>query len=195
MISAQRTKSTVPESTLEANEKDQRKPPKPWYRRNPLKKRVPPPVPESRSLSKEKSSNFLSQLTFYWINGLMTVCISQPCYAIFLFGFSKILGLFPRERESNSCEGTALLICETISRPATIAHSNLMTYLSYHLNDVSMLQLTESKKSSKKGWLAAIDIPYYSLSIMSFSEPSGRRVLVGWGQMCCLPFRLKCYDI
>ncbi|KAJ6255815.1 hypothetical protein Dda_9425 [Drechslerella dactyloides] len=78
-LAAQLTKSTTAESAaLEQNEKDLRKAPKPWYRRNPLKSRIPPPVPEQREVSKEKSSNVVSQLTFYWINHLMRVGYNRP---------------------------------------------------------------------------------------------------------------------
>ncbi|EWC43729.1 hypothetical protein DRE_07389 [Drechslerella stenobrocha 248] len=52
--------------------------PKPWYRRNPFKSRFPPPVPERRQISTEKTSSILSQLTFYWINNLMTVGYNRP---------------------------------------------------------------------------------------------------------------------
>ncbi|EPS37568.1 hypothetical protein H072_8744 [Dactylellina haptotyla CBS 200.50] len=75
---AQRTKSTVDSTILEQQEDDLRKPTKPWYRRNPLKSRVPPPVPDTREISREKNSNILSQLSFWWINNLMTVGYNRP---------------------------------------------------------------------------------------------------------------------
>ncbi|KAK6334206.1 hypothetical protein TWF696_002707 [Orbilia brochopaga] len=78
-LAVQRTKSTAAESAaLDQNEKDLRKAPKPWYRRNPLKSRIPPPVPEERQVSREKSSNIISKLTFYWINNLMRVGYNRP---------------------------------------------------------------------------------------------------------------------
>jgi ABC-type multidrug transport system fused ATPase/permease subunit len=43
-----------------------------------LKKKNPPPVPESRRISREKRANFLSLLTFQWINPLMTVGYNRP---------------------------------------------------------------------------------------------------------------------
>jgi ATP-binding cassette, subfamily C (CFTR/MRP), member 1 len=50
-----------------------------WHSRiNPLRKRHPPPVPESRRISREKGANFLSLLTFQWINPLMTVGYNRP---------------------------------------------------------------------------------------------------------------------
>jgi ATP-binding cassette subfamily C (CFTR/MRP) protein 1 len=50
-----------------------------WHSKiNPLRKRNPPPVPESRSISREKGANFLSLLTFQWINPLMTVGYNRP---------------------------------------------------------------------------------------------------------------------
>jgi len=48
---------------------------KPWYRRNPTKMRVPPPVPTERKVSKEWSGNWLQQISFWWMNNLMSVCL------------------------------------------------------------------------------------------------------------------------
>lgn len=46
----------------------------PWHRRwNPLRRGKPPPVPESRSVSKEYNAGVLSILLFHWINPIMTV--------------------------------------------------------------------------------------------------------------------------
>lgn len=42
------------------------------HRINPLKRGNPPPVPEERIVSREYKANFLSLLTFQWINPLMT---------------------------------------------------------------------------------------------------------------------------
>jgi ATP-binding cassette subfamily C (CFTR/MRP) protein 1 len=51
----------------------------PWHRRmNPLRTRNIPPVPEKRTPSREKGANFLSLLTFQWINQLMTVGYKRP---------------------------------------------------------------------------------------------------------------------
>lgn len=45
----------------------------PWtHRINPLKRGKPPPIPEERIVSREYGANFLSLLTFQWINPLMT---------------------------------------------------------------------------------------------------------------------------
>lgn len=43
-----------------------------WDRYNPLKKK-PPPVPETRRVSKEFDANIFSLLTWNWITSLMTV--------------------------------------------------------------------------------------------------------------------------
>lgn len=46
---------------------------KPWHKRlNPLRRGAPPPIPEERTVSREHGANFLSLLTFQWINPLMT---------------------------------------------------------------------------------------------------------------------------
>src|SRR5437764_475975 len=45
----------------------------PWYSRiNPLTSGTIPPVPKQRAVSREQRANFLSLLTFQWINPLMT---------------------------------------------------------------------------------------------------------------------------
>ena len=44
----------------------------PWhYRINPLRRGKPPPVPKERTVSREYNANFLSLLTFQWVNPLM----------------------------------------------------------------------------------------------------------------------------
>jgi ATP-binding cassette subfamily C (CFTR/MRP) protein 1 len=77
----QRTnESSSSESNDEAKAKT--KPDRPkvsWHNRiNPLRKMNPPPVPERRGISREKGANFLSLLTFQWINPLMTVGYNRP---------------------------------------------------------------------------------------------------------------------
>lgn len=77
-LAAEKTRSTVASTIVEPqDEKDLRKS-KPWYRRNPLKSRVPPPVPDVRVTSPEKDANFLSKLSFWWINELMIVGYNRP---------------------------------------------------------------------------------------------------------------------
>ncbi|KAK6497918.1 hypothetical protein TWF481_012314 [Arthrobotrys musiformis] len=77
-LGAGKTRSTVESVVLEPqDEKDLRKP-KPWYRRNPLKANVPPPVPEFRVTSPEKDANLFSLLSFWWINELMIVGYNRP---------------------------------------------------------------------------------------------------------------------
>lgn len=47
---------------------------KPWYKKmNPLKWRAPPPVPETRAVSREYTAGFLSQLYFQWVSPIMSV--------------------------------------------------------------------------------------------------------------------------
>ncbi|KAK6354470.1 hypothetical protein TWF730_008870 [Orbilia blumenaviensis] len=77
-LAVEQTRSTVGSAIIEErNEKDLRKP-KPWYRRNPFKSSVPPPIPESRGISPEHDANFFSKLSFWWINELMTVGYNRP---------------------------------------------------------------------------------------------------------------------
>jgi ATP-binding cassette subfamily C (CFTR/MRP) protein 1 len=45
-----------------------------WKRWNPLK-RKPPPVPETRGVSREYTANFWSMLTFQWVTPIMSVSL------------------------------------------------------------------------------------------------------------------------
>jgi hypothetical protein len=48
--------------------------PKPWYKKlNPLRWGSPPPVPETREVSREYKATFLSILVFQWMAPLMSV--------------------------------------------------------------------------------------------------------------------------
>ncbi|KAF3198093.1 hypothetical protein TWF106_001072 [Orbilia oligospora] len=74
----EKTSSTVESTAVEPqDEKDLRKP-KPWYRRDPFKSRIPPPVPEVRVVSPERDANFISRLFFWWINDLMITGYNRP---------------------------------------------------------------------------------------------------------------------
>ena len=60
-------------------EQPQDRPPKPWYKRlNPLKRRIKPPVPKERTVSREYGANFFSLLTFQWMAPLMTKGYQRP---------------------------------------------------------------------------------------------------------------------
>lgn len=50
-----------------------------WYKRslNPLKMRAAPPVPSTRTISRENGAGFFSLLTFQWMAGIMSVCIQS----------------------------------------------------------------------------------------------------------------------
>src|SRR3984957_9495768 len=80
----QRTNESSSSSRSESNDDAKAKakadrPTESWHSKiNPLRKRNPPPVPESRRISREKGANFLSLLTFQWINPLMTVGYNRP---------------------------------------------------------------------------------------------------------------------
>jgi ATP-binding cassette, subfamily C (CFTR/MRP), member 1 len=59
--------SGVTESSIEAKQK-------PWYKQlNPMKWGAPPPVPQTRQVSREYTAGFLSLMTFQWMAPLMTV--------------------------------------------------------------------------------------------------------------------------
>nr|POE51663.1 oligomycin resistance atp-dependent permease yor1 [Quercus suber] len=50
-----------------------------WGERiNPLKKKIPPPVPAERGVSREYQAGFFSMLTFQWMAPLMTVGYQRP---------------------------------------------------------------------------------------------------------------------
>lgn len=52
---------------------------KPWYRSlNPLKKRIAPPVPKERVVSREYSAGLLSRLTWQWMAPIMHVGYQRP---------------------------------------------------------------------------------------------------------------------
>ncbi|KAK6334593.1 hypothetical protein TWF718_010050 [Orbilia javanica] len=77
-LAVEKTRSTIESAALESQDEEDLKKPKPWYRRNPLKSRVPPPVPTVRVVSPETNANFLSKLSFWWINQLMIVGYNRP---------------------------------------------------------------------------------------------------------------------
>ncbi|KAI4217682.1 MAG: hypothetical protein LQ351_000278 [Letrouitia transgressa] len=53
--------------------------PKPWYKRlNPLKRRIPPPIPKERIVSREYNAGFFSMLTFQWMAPIMHVGYQRP---------------------------------------------------------------------------------------------------------------------
>jgi ATP-binding cassette, subfamily C (CFTR/MRP), member 1 len=59
--------SGVTESSTEVKQK-------PWYKQlNPLRWGAPPPVPQTRQVSREYTAGFLSLMTFQWMAPLMTV--------------------------------------------------------------------------------------------------------------------------
>ncbi|KAI4253329.1 MAG: hypothetical protein L6R42_007623, partial [Xanthoria sp. 1 TBL-2021] len=52
---------------------------KPWYRSlNPLKRRIPPPIPKERIVSREHSAGLLSKLTWQWMAPLMHKGYQRP---------------------------------------------------------------------------------------------------------------------
>ena len=52
---------------------------KPWYKKtNPLKWGAPPPVPETRGVSREYTASFVSQLYFQWMAPMMSVRNPNP---------------------------------------------------------------------------------------------------------------------
>ena len=67
-------------ATTEAAETPETRPRKrTWAEKiNPLKRKNPPPVPERRTPSREKTAGFFSRLTFQWISPLMTVGYQRP---------------------------------------------------------------------------------------------------------------------
>jgi ATP-binding cassette, subfamily C (CFTR/MRP), member 1 len=59
--------SGATESSVEAKQK-------PWYKQlNPMRWGAPPPVPQTRQVSREYTAGFLSLMTFQWMAPLMTV--------------------------------------------------------------------------------------------------------------------------
>ena len=80
---ANTTQSSSPsrsDSGDESKAKANPDPPKaPWHHRiNPLRTGRIPPIPEKRTISREKGAHFFSLLTFQWINQLMTVGYKRP---------------------------------------------------------------------------------------------------------------------
>ena len=63
------------EMKKQIKQKKNKKEGRPWYKRHPLKMRIPPPIPEERVISKEKTSSYFSQMTFTWITNFMSVRI------------------------------------------------------------------------------------------------------------------------
>ncbi|KAL8909151.1 MAG: hypothetical protein Q9171_005156 [Xanthocarpia ochracea] len=52
---------------------------KPWHKRlNPLKKRIPPPIPKERIVSREHNAGLLSKLTWQWMAPLMHTGYQRP---------------------------------------------------------------------------------------------------------------------
>ncbi|KAL8916553.1 MAG: hypothetical protein Q9172_006254, partial [Xanthocarpia lactea] len=52
---------------------------KPWYKRlNPLKKRIPPPIPKERKVSREHNAGLFSKLTWQWMAPLMHTGYQRP---------------------------------------------------------------------------------------------------------------------
>jgi len=59
--------SGATESSVEAKQK-------PWFKQlNPMRWGAPPPVPQTRQVSREYTAGFLSLMTFQWMAPLMTV--------------------------------------------------------------------------------------------------------------------------
>jgi len=49
-----------------------------WYRALTFKKKIPPPIPEERTVCPEYGASFFSQYTFQWMQPLMTVGYQRP---------------------------------------------------------------------------------------------------------------------
>ena len=65
------TASAVSQTSQPVHEK------KPWYKTaNPLRWGTPPPIPETRGVSKEHNASFLSMLFFGWIGPMMSVSLN-----------------------------------------------------------------------------------------------------------------------
>ena len=72
--------TTTTKSSVTVESRDEGQPSKkPWYRSlDPLKKRIPPPIPKERIVSKEHGAGLLSRLTFNWMADLMHVGYQRP---------------------------------------------------------------------------------------------------------------------
>ncbi|KAL8672957.1 MAG: hypothetical protein Q9168_002590 [Polycauliona sp. 1 TL-2023] len=73
------TTTTRSSITVGPPDEDGPLPGQPWYRSlNPLKTRVPPPVPKERTVSREHTAGLLSRLTWQWMAPLMHKGYQRP---------------------------------------------------------------------------------------------------------------------
>ncbi|KAL8723177.1 MAG: hypothetical protein Q9181_007335 [Wetmoreana brouardii] len=78
---ADRTLTTTTTRSSVADQLTPAEPPerKPWYRRlNPLKRRIPPPIPKERVVSHEYKAGLFSRLTWQWMAPIMHVGYQRP---------------------------------------------------------------------------------------------------------------------
>ncbi|KAL8938942.1 MAG: hypothetical protein Q9216_003628 [Gyalolechia sp. 2 TL-2023] len=73
------TTTTTRSSITVETRTDERPVRKPWYKNlNPLKKRIPPPIPEERVVSREYHAPLFSLLTWQWMAPIMHVGYQRP---------------------------------------------------------------------------------------------------------------------